>query len=100
METLAEKPRAGHLTVKLASGERQRLHAIAQAKQRTPHFIMREAITRYIEQEEVQQRFIAAAEESRKHYQATGLHITHDELSQWVDSLQANPQAKPPEIHA
>ena len=35
-----------------------RLQSIAQAKQRTPHFIMREAITRYLEQEEVQQRFL------------------------------------------
>ena len=100
MEAAIEKPKAGHLTVKLDSDERLRLQSIAQAKQRTPHFIMREAITRYIEQEEVQQRFLAAAEQSHKHYQETGLHITHEEFSQWVDALQANPQAKPPEIHA
>ncbi len=100
MDAAVEKPKAGHLTVKLDSDERLRLQSIAQAKQRTPHFIMREAITRYIEQEEVQQRFLAAADQSRKHYQETGLHITHEEFSQWVDALQANPQAKPPEIHA
>ncbi|NJS37109.1 MAG: hypothetical protein HC765_13015 [Brachymonas sp.] len=41
-----EKPKARHLTVKLDSGERLRLKSIAQAKQRTPHFIMREAVTR------------------------------------------------------
>ncbi len=100
MEAVVDKPKAGHLTVKLDSDERLRLQSIAQAKQRTPHFIMREAITRYLEQEEVQQRFLAAAEQSRKHYQETGLHITHEEFSQWVDALQANPQANPPEIHA
>jgi predicted transcriptional regulator len=100
MEAVIEKPKTGHLTVKLDSDERFRLQSIAQAKQRTPHFIMREAITRYIEQEEVQQRFLAAAEQSRKQYQATGLHITHEEFSQWVDALQSDPQARPPEIHA
>lgn len=100
MEAAVEKPKAGRLTVKLDSDERLRLQSIAQAKQRTPHFIMREAITRYLEQEEVQQRFLAAADQSSKHYQETGLHITHEEFSQWVDALQANPQAKPPEIHA
>jgi predicted transcriptional regulator len=100
METALGKPKTGHLTVKLDSDERLRLNSIAQAKQRTPHFIMREAITRYIEQEEVQQRFLAAAEQSRKHFAATGLHITHEEFSQWVEALQSNPQAKPPKIHA
>jgi predicted transcriptional regulator len=100
MEAAIKKPKGGHLTVKLDPDERLRLQSIAQAKQRTPHFLMREAITRYIEQEEVQQRFLAAAEQSRKHYSETGLHITHDEFSQWVDALQSNPQAKPPQIHA
>ncbi len=49
---------------------------------------------------EKQQRFLAAAEQSREHFSATRLHITHEEFSQWVDSLQVNPQTKPPEIHA
>jgi predicted transcriptional regulator len=100
MDAAIEKPKAGHLTVKLDPDERLRLQSIAHAKQRTPHFIMREAITRYIEQEEVQQRFLAAAEQSRKHYSETGLHITHEEFSQWVDALQSNPKAQPPKIHA
>ena len=50
--------------------------------------------------EEQQQRFMAAAEQSRKHFSTTGLHIRHEEFSQWVDALQANPQAHPPETHA
>jgi predicted transcriptional regulator len=100
MEALLERPRTGHLTVKLESGERRRLQDIARAKQRTPHYIMREAITKYIDEEEVQQRFLDVAKESREHYKATGLHITHDEFSNWVDALKTNIKAKPPVCHA
>ncbi len=50
--------------------------------------------------EVVQQRFVADAEQSHKHFSATGLHITHGKFGQRVDALQANPQTDPPEIHA
>ena len=41
--------------------ERQRLKSLAAAKQRTPHFLMKEAIQRYIEDEEAEQAAIQAA---------------------------------------
>lgn len=39
------------------------------------------------------------AKESRKHYQETGLHITHEEFSAWVQAIQKNPKTPMPACH-
>ena len=61
MPTAPEKPRAVNVTVKLEHSERQSLKSLAAAKHRTPHFLMKEAIQRYIEDEEAEQAAIQAA---------------------------------------
>jgi predicted transcriptional regulator len=96
--TLA-KPEMANLSIKLEVSDRDRIRALAAYKKRTPHFIMKEAVQNYLEQEEAEQRFIAAAKASRSHYQKTGLHVTHEEFSSWVDQLQTNPKAAPPVCH-
>ena len=51
-----EKPRTGNMTVKLDSADQERLKSIALSKKRTPHFIMREALHKYLEAEEAEQQ--------------------------------------------
>jgi predicted transcriptional regulator len=94
MPAILEKPRASNMTVK-----RERLKSLAIAKKRTPHYLMKEAIQTYLEKEEVEQRVIATAQASLKHYKETGLHITHEELSAWVEALHHNPKAEFPVCH-
>ena len=93
------KPQLANLSIKLEISDRDRIRSIATYKKRTPHFIMKEAMQRYLAEEEAEQRFIAAAAESRSHYQQTGLHITHAEFSSWVEQLQTNPKATLPVCH-
>ena len=94
------KSATANLSLKLDMADRDRLRSLAEYKNRTPHFIMKEAVQRYLLEEEAEQRFVEAAKASRKHYKKTGLHVTHDEFSQWVDALQTNPKAAPPTVHA
>jgi predicted transcriptional regulator len=94
-----DKSVTANLSLKLDTADRDRLRSLAEYKNRTPHFIMKEAIHKYLEEEEAQQRFVAAAKASRSHYKKTGLHVTHEEFSQWVDALQTNPNAVPPTSH-
>jgi len=93
MKTLAhDKHNAvGSVTVKLDPSARNRIAALAAMKKRTPHFLMKEAILEYIQREETRQNFIQAAEESYVHYKETGLHVTFDEFSAWVDEVQNDP---------
>ncbi len=92
--TAIEKPRSsGIVTVKLAPSDRDRISSLATLKKRTPHYLMKEAILEYVQREEARQNFIKAAETSFEHYKETGLHITLDEFSAWVDDVQNKPNA-------
>ena len=72
---------------------------MASLKKRTPHYLMKEAILDYVKREEARQNFIQAALTSYEQYKETGQHITLDEFSTWVDSVQQNPDAPAPACH-
>lgn len=95
MKTSAiEKPRSsGTVTIKLDPSDRDRIASLAAMKKRTAHYLMKEAILEYVQREEARQNFIKAADTSFEHYKETGLHITLDEFSAWVDDVQKNPDA-------
>lgn len=94
-----EKARAGSVTIKLDDVDRERIASLASVKKRTPHYLMKEAILDYVKREEARQNFIIAAEASFEHYKETGLHISLDEFSTWVDQVQQDPGAPPPACH-
>jgi len=90
--TSIEKPRPpGTVTVKLDPAVRERIASLAAMRKRTPHYLMKEAILEYVQREEARQNFIKAANTSFEHYKETGLHITLDEFSAWVDDVQKKP---------
>ena len=91
---------SGSVTIKLDAVDRDRIATLAQAKKRTPHYLMKEAILDYVKKEEARHHFIAAAESSFVHYKETGLHVSLDEFSAWVDQVQENPAAPLPECHS
>lgn len=95
----SEKARAGSVTIKLDDADRDRIATLAAVKKRTPHYLMKEAILEYVKREEARQSFIAAAESSFEHYKETGLHISLDEFSTWVDDVQQGPGARIPACH-
>lgn len=95
----AKQPSFGTVTVKLDPVDRNRIAALATIKKRTPHYLMKEAILAYVQKEEARQNFIKAAETSFEHYKETGLHITLEELSTWVDDVQQNPDTPVPACH-
>lgn len=94
-----DKPSPANVTVKLDPSERDRLKSLAIAKKRTPHYIMREAIQKYLAEEELEQRFIAAAEQTWEHFEQTGEHVTLEEVQAWAKKLKKNPKAPIPPCH-
>jgi predicted transcriptional regulator len=94
-----QKPKSFNMTVKLGAAERDRLALIATAKKRTPHYLMKEAIQNYLEQEEAEQRFIDAAKTALNDYKTNGQHITLEEFSAWAKEIRTNPQAQMPPCH-
>jgi len=101
METaILTRPRATNMTVKLESSDRDRLASIASFKQRSPHFIMKEAIQRYLDAEEIEQHQISLADASIEQYEKTGLHVTLSEMRDWMRDKKLNPNTPRPLCHA
>lgn len=86
-------------SLKLDAKTKARLQKIAEARRRSAHWLMREAIERYVEQEEQRERLRQDALAAWANYQATGLHVTAEEADAWLARLEAGEDADPPIPH-
>jgi predicted transcriptional regulator len=86
--------------VKLPPELKERLQRISTEKQRSTHWIMKEAIQQYVDREEAAELFkretIAAWEE----YQRDGQHITHNEMTKWLSTWGAPDETECPPCHS
>ncbi|WP_153044025.1 CopG family ribbon-helix-helix protein [Kerstersia gyiorum] len=86
-------------SVKLDDDLKGRVKHLADARRRTPHWIMREAIAEYVEREEKRESFKREALEAWDDYQRTGLHLTGEEVDEWLAKLEAGEDAEMPACH-
>lgn len=96
MATTAARP----VAIKIDEDIKARVKRLADARQRTSHWLMREAITQYVDREEKREAFrrdtLKAWEDFREH----GLHVTADEADAWMAQLEHGNDVEPPECHA
>lgn len=85
------------MAIKIETDIKERVKRLAVARQRTPHWLMREAIRQYVEREEKRETFRQDAINAWNEYQATGKHVTMAEADAWLAKLEAGKDAKPPE---
>lgn len=86
-------------SLKLDAELRDRLRRLAEARRRTPHWLMREAITQYVTREEARERLRADALAAWAEYRATGQHATGDAVDAWLVRLEAGEDTDPPACH-
>jgi predicted transcriptional regulator len=86
-------------SLKLGAETKARLQKLADARRRSSHWLMREAIEQYVEREERREQFRQDALAAWAEYQATGLHVTAEEADAWLARLEAGEDAEPPECH-
>ena len=82
--------------IKLDQDMLDRIKRLAAAKGRSTHWMLRQAVSQFIEREESREVFRAAALEAWHQYQVTGLHVTHDYADAWLARLQAGENAAIP----
>lgn len=87
------------LAIKLDQDVRERIKRLADARQRTSHWIMREAIEQYVEREEKREAFRQDGLRAWNEYQASGLHVTLEEADEWLAKLEAGQDSEPPACH-
>ena len=88
------------VAIKIDADTKERVKRLADARHRTPHWLMREAISQYVVREEKREAFRQDGINAWNEYQATGLHVTLEEADTWLAKLEAGQEVEPPECHA
>ena len=87
------------IAVKLDQETRDRLKRLADARDRSTHWMLREAVAQFLSREEAREAFRQAGIAAWQEYQTTGQHVTHEEADVWLAKLEAGEQADLPECH-
>ena len=99
MTTAATKTAAKTVSIELGDGIRERIERLADAKRCTPQGLVREAVAEYISREEKREAFRQETLASWQEYQETGLHITQEEVDNWLASWGAEKELPTPVCH-
>jgi predicted transcriptional regulator len=87
------------VAIKIDENMKVRVKRLAEARHRTSHWLMREAITQYVNREEKREAFRQDTIKSWDEYRATGLHVTAVEADAWLAELEQGTDIEPPECH-
>lgn len=87
------------VAIKIDTEIKERVKRLADARHRTPHWLMREAISQYVEREEKREAFRQDGLKAWQDFQATGVHVTAEEADAWLANLEAGQDVEPPESH-
>ncbi len=87
------------VAIKIDDDIKARVKRLADARHRTAHWLMREAITQYVEREEKREAFRQHTLKAWEEYRSTGLHVTADEADTWLAELEQGKDIEPPECH-
>jgi predicted transcriptional regulator len=87
------------VAIKIDEDMKVRVKRLAEARHRTSHWLMREAITQYVNREEKREAFRQDTIKSWDEYRATGLHVTAVEADAWLAELEQGTDIEPPECH-
>lgn len=84
------------VAIKIDDDTKSRLKRLAEARQRTPHWLMREAITQYVEREEKREAFRKDTLHAWEAFRANGQHVTADQADAWMVQLEQGNDVDPP----
>jgi predicted transcriptional regulator len=73
-------------SIKLDDDMKGRVRQLAEARKRTSHWIMREAISQYVEREEKREALRLDTLRAWEEFRETGLHATAEEIDRWLES--------------
>ena len=87
------------MSIKLDSDTQSRIKQLAAARDRSAHWMMREAITQYVEREEKREAFRQDTLKAWEEYRNTGLYVTAELADAWLGQLEQGNDIEPPECH-
>lgn len=88
------------VAIKIDEDTKARIKRLAEARQRTPHWLMREAINQYVDREEKREAFRQDTLRAWETFRATGQHVTGDQADAWLAQLEQGNDVDPPECRS
>jgi predicted transcriptional regulator len=86
-------------SIKIDDELKGRVQHLAALRQRSAHWIMREAITQYVAREEARESFKQEAVASWAAFQETGQHLTGQEVRAWLNTWGSKTATELPPCH-
>ncbi|MBU1172692.1 MAG: CopG family ribbon-helix-helix protein [Proteobacteria bacterium] len=86
-------------SVKLDEELKNKVQHLADLRNRSPHWIMCEAIRDYIDREEAKEHFKEEALASWKSYKETGRYLTGQEVRDWLQTWGTDKESEIPQCH-
>jgi predicted transcriptional regulator len=86
-------------SIKIDDELKSRVQHLAGLRQRSAHWIMREAIAQYVQREEARESFKQEALASWTAYQETGRHLSGQEVRTWLNTWGTEAETALPECH-
>jgi predicted transcriptional regulator len=86
----------GPIAVKLDPETKLRLQRLAEAKKRSPHYLMKEAVKDYVEKEERAEKLRQETIERWDTYKADGKHVGNEAMMAWLDTWGRDEETERP----
>lgn len=87
-------------SIKLDPAVKERIQRLADARRRSAHWVMKEAIEEYLEREEKQEQLRDELTARWREYEETGLHVSDEEARTWLMRLARGEKPPFPEPHS
>ncbi len=84
--------------VKLEEGIRARLKTLGERRDRTPHWLMKKAITEFLEREEELEIRNREADEALAEYRETGQYVSHETMESWLETWGTDKEGPCPKL--
>ena len=84
--------------VKLDDEVRTRLKILGESRDRSPHWLMKTAITEFLDREEKLDIRNKEADEAFKEYQTTGQYVSHEKMDAWLETWGTDKESACPKL--
>ena len=86
-------------SIKLDPNMKDRVQRVADSMRRTPHWVMKEAVEKYVTDAERREAWERDSLEALRELDETGLHVTGEEVMVWLESWGTDDEKPAPECH-
>jgi len=83
------------VAIRLSEETQDRLKALGERRDRSPHYLMKEAVEKYLSEEEALETELELMQKRWERFELTGETIAHENLKSWAEGLRTTSEQNP-----